>query len=87
MKLLIYLDHYQSIIDMSQFTRYNQKLQRSKYCKKSVIIYVPGLSENRPSIKTRDVILIRPVNGEKRTAGIVNFIGETYVVTRISDSR
>ncbi|XP_043268497.1 putative helicase mov-10-B.1 [Venturia canescens] len=79
MKLLLYLDYHQNELDMAQYTLYKQTIVPSSYISDNFVIHVPGLSEDRPSVRARDVVKISQTDGQNCTVSLVTSVGANYI--------
>ncbi|KAK0183174.1 hypothetical protein PV327_001241 [Microctonus hyperodae] len=84
-KLVLYLEHYQCVIEMKSYNLYNQTIEKSKNRKNEYLIRVPGLSENR-KLRAYDDLEARQIEnylGKKITKspiyGKIKFIGNNYI--------
>ncbi|KAK0165115.1 hypothetical protein PV328_003665 [Microctonus aethiopoides] len=89
-KLVLYLEHYQSVIEMKQYNLYNQTIKPSKNREKEYLICIPGLSENR-SLRVHDELEARKIENylgktimNNRVFGRIKFIGNNYVSVSFS---
>ncbi|XP_015121049.1 putative helicase mov-10-B.1 [Diachasma alloeum] len=78
-KLLLYLEQYQGIVECRKYSLSGKRLQRASIRKGEYVIYVPGLEEDRPSIRARDWVDITSVNGTAQTAAEIKFVGANYI--------
>lgn len=84
MKLLLYLDYYQNELDMEQYSLHAQKIVPSKYIPNNFVIRVPGLSEDRPSVRTRDLVMINQTNGKNFDVAVVTSVGANYITAIVT---
>ncbi|CAL8319741.1 unnamed protein product [Merluccius merluccius] len=67
--LLLYLEELQMLADIKRYNIPNSDreyapMTKDPYNKKLLVLQVPGVAENRPSVLRGDKILVRPVKGD-----------------------
>ncbi|CAD6208719.1 GSCOCG00003526001-RA-CDS [Cotesia congregata] len=78
-KLLLYIEYHQYLKDMQKYSLFNQRLERSQKRPDEFLVAVPGLLEDRPSLKEFDQIDLMQANGKNHCVGIVTHVGQDYV--------
>ncbi|XP_011306724.1 putative helicase mov-10-B.1 [Fopius arisanus] len=84
-KLMLYLEQYQGIVECKSYSLYGQKLQKSVIRRGEFVIYVPGLSEDRPSLRVRDKVDITPVNDMQQVVGEIQYVGRDYISVSVDN--
>ncbi|KAG8038438.1 hypothetical protein G9C98_006134 [Cotesia typhae] len=82
-KLLLYIEYHQCLKDMHKYSLFNQRLERSQKKPDEFLVAVPGLLEDRPSLKEFDQIDLMQANGKNHCVGIVTHVGQDYVSVNV----
>lgn len=85
-KLLLFIEQHRGIMNMKKFTLWNQKINQSLYRKDELVIHVPGLSEDRPSLRAKDVIMITGTDSSLALNDrcVITYVGSNYVTVKPS---
>ncbi|XP_057340632.1 putative helicase mov-10-B.1 [Microplitis mediator] len=85
-KLLLYIEYHQCIKDMQKYSLLNQGIGLSEKRPNEFIVAVPGLQEDRPSLREYDEIELLQVNGKNNCVGVVTHVGKDYVAIDVPAS-
>lgn len=83
-KLLLFLEQYRGIVEMRRYKLWYQQLQPSQFRKGEFMVTVPGLSEERPSLRPNDIISITEVDGKSHDRCVIKYVGQNYVTVKPS---
>ncbi|XP_046748757.1 putative helicase MOV-10 [Diprion similis] len=78
LKMLLYMEEYNRELEMKMYDLEKQKIKKCPNGKE-FLIYVPGLSEDRPSLQLYDEVLLRKSGNSDYCFSTITFIGEKYV--------
>uniref|UniRef100_A0A674EXA2 RNA helicase n=1 Tax=Salmo trutta TaxID=8032 RepID=A0A674EXA2_SALTR len=78
-QLLLYLEELQMEVDIKRYNKPNTPMVRDKTNKKLLVLEVPGVSENRPSVLRGDAILVTR-SGDSNKGGVVKYRGYVHRV-------
>lgn len=84
-KLLLYLEHHQTIWDMKKYQLYDQKIVLSQKRRNELIIRVPGLEEERPSVRVHDFVDLIQVDGPNNSSCEVTYVARDYVAVKATE--
>ncbi|XP_063988687.1 putative helicase mov-10-B.1 isoform X2 [Diachasmimorpha longicaudata] len=78
-KLMLYLEQYQGIVECRNYALSRKKIQMSSVRSGEFLISVPGLSEDRPSLRPKDQVHVTRVDDTSLFIGDIQFVGEQYI--------
>ncbi|XP_046896067.1 putative helicase mov-10-B.1 [Hypomesus transpacificus] len=80
-QLLLYLEELQMEVDIKKYNMTNQPMHFHPTNKRFLVLDVPGVSENRPSVLRGDALLVtKTAEASRGSAGLVKYKGFVYRV-------